>query len=121
MAKARSFYQDLLGMRVVWEPDPDNVYLSSGIDNLALHTAKLEASDAQRLDHLGFILDTRDSVDAWQSYFEQNDCAILKPTKDHRDGSRSFYVADPDGNMVQMLYEPNLSGIRKAKVERRKS
>ncbi len=113
MAKARSFYQDLLGMRLVWEPDPDNVYLSSGMDNLALHTAKLEASDAQRLDHLGFILDTRESVDAWQRYLEKNGCDILKPTKDHRDGSRSFYVADPDVNMVQMLYEPNLSRKRK--------
>ena len=33
----RSFYVELLGFSVEWEPDPDNVYLSSGIDNLALH------------------------------------------------------------------------------------
>ena len=37
MAKAKSFYKNLLGMDVVWEPDPENVYLSSGNDNIALH------------------------------------------------------------------------------------
>ena len=35
----KRFYVDLLGFAVEWEPDPDNVYLSSGIDNLALHRA----------------------------------------------------------------------------------
>ena len=37
MARSKSFYQDILGMEVVWEPDPQNVYLSSGCDNIALH------------------------------------------------------------------------------------
>ncbi|HCD03759.1 MAG TPA: glyoxalase, partial [Methylophaga sp.] len=31
------FYVDLLGMEVEWRPDADNVYLTSGNDNLALH------------------------------------------------------------------------------------
>ncbi len=31
------FYAGLLGMAVDWRPDADNVYLSSGNDNLALH------------------------------------------------------------------------------------
>ena len=33
----KRFYVELLGFAVEWEPDPDNIYLSSGIDNLALH------------------------------------------------------------------------------------
>jgi hypothetical protein len=39
-------------MRVVWEPDPDNVYLSSGTDNLALHRAPAGTTSGA-LDHLG--------------------------------------------------------------------
>ncbi|MEK7210930.1 MAG: VOC family protein, partial [Candidatus Binatota bacterium] len=35
--RSRAFYQEILGMEVVWQPDPQNVYLSSGCDNLALH------------------------------------------------------------------------------------
>ena len=34
---AREFYVGVFGMRVVWEPDAQNVYLTSGCDNLALH------------------------------------------------------------------------------------
>ncbi len=39
LEEMKRFYVDLLGFAVEWEPDPDNVYLSSGIDNLALHRA----------------------------------------------------------------------------------
>ncbi|NIV49254.1 MAG: VOC family protein, partial [Gammaproteobacteria bacterium] len=31
------FYCEVLGMRVVWRPDEQNVYLTNGADNLALH------------------------------------------------------------------------------------
>ena len=36
----KRFYVDLLGFAVEWEPIADNVYLSSGIDNLALHRSR---------------------------------------------------------------------------------
>ncbi len=39
LAAMKRFYTELLGFAVEWEPDADNVYLSSGIDNLALHRA----------------------------------------------------------------------------------
>ena len=29
--------------------------------------------------------------------------------KTHRDGARSFYCADPDGNVVQMIFHPPIS------------
>src|SRR5215510_923980 len=35
----KRFYVDLLGYAVEWEPDADNIYLTSGADNLALHRA----------------------------------------------------------------------------------
>ena len=31
------FYRDVLNMKIEWQPDPKNVYLTSGSDNLALH------------------------------------------------------------------------------------
>lgn len=116
LARSRKFYEVLFGMKTVWEPDPDNVYLSSGADNLALH--QIPASDiaAHRvvthhlLDHLGFIMDSPASVDRLLKQAERFGAAIVKPPKQHRDGSYSFYMADPDGNVVQVLYEPNISG-----------
>lgn len=102
------FYCDLLGMQIVWQPDPDNIYLSSGTDNLALHraTTPIQQNGLQHLDHLGFFLSTPSDVDAWHTYCVAHNVTIKAAPKDHRDGTRSFYCADPDGNVVQMIYYP---------------
>ncbi|MCP9446904.1 MAG: VOC family protein [Nitrospira sp.] len=119
---SRRFYEQLLGMKVVWEPDPDNVYFSSGTDNLALHQIPhdelpaFQPPAAQFLDHLGVILESPETVD--QMYRELASMIpslgghIVKEPKRHRDGSYSFYFADPDGNVIQALYEPTISGLR---------
>ena len=105
------FYTRLLGMEVEWQPDEDNYYLSSGNDNLALHRAseKVDASRAQSLDHLGFIIDVADDVNRWFDFLQQEKVEMLTQVKDHRDGARSFYCKDPDGNAVQIIYHPPLS------------
>ena len=41
------FYVDLLGMQVEWRPDEDNVYLTSGNDNLALHRSQQKPEGQQ--------------------------------------------------------------------------
>ncbi|TAK78370.1 MAG: VOC family protein [Gammaproteobacteria bacterium] len=102
------FYTELLGMKIIWQPDADNVYLTSGNDNLALHRAPADFAPGrfQHLDHLGFFLHTREDVDEWHDYLRAHEVEIKAAPKDHRDGTRSFYCADPDGNVVQMIYYP---------------
>jgi catechol 2,3-dioxygenase-like lactoylglutathione lyase family enzyme len=115
LKRSQAFYEGLFDMRVVWAPDADNVYLSSGRDNLALHQIPApELSDyrqgaGQFLDHVGFIAESLEAVDRLFHEAEKAQVTIVKPLKLHRDGSYSFYLADPDGNTVQVLYEPNIS------------
>jgi catechol 2,3-dioxygenase-like lactoylglutathione lyase family enzyme len=105
------FYSDLLGMEVEWQPDADNVYLCSGTDNLALHRFKggERPPQQQRLDHIGFIIDAMEEVDQWYDFFVAHKVRIKNTPKTHRDGARSFYCLDPDGNVVQMIYHPPIS------------
>ena len=113
MAAARAFYEGVLGLKTVWAPDPENVYLSSGQDNIALHAGRQKAEGGRQdeaLDHFGFILRTKADVDAWEAKLREAGVTVVHALKDHRDGSRSFYAADPDGNVIQFLYEPQLSG-----------
>lgn len=113
VAVAAEFYSSLFGMRVVWQPDGDNAYLSSGWDNLALHRGPVNSEQSgQRLDHLGFILAQPEDVDRAAAVLTERGIPILKPPRTHRDGSRSLYCADPDGNVIQILYEPTLSRQR---------
>lgn len=110
---AVAFYTELLGMQIEWHPDVDNIYLCSGNDNLAIHRFKGEARDPaqQRLDHIGFILQTPELVDQWYEFLEQNGVRIQAKPRTHRDGARSFYCLDPDGTTVQMIYHPPISGL----------
>ncbi|BFU89665.1 MAG: putative Glutathione transferase FosA [Nitrospira sp.] len=122
LSRSRRFYEQVLGFQPVWEPDQENVYFSSGIDNLALHQipkdelVSYQPPRAQLLDHIGVILDSPQAVD--QMYqeilpkIESLGGRITKEPKQHRDGSYSFYFSDPDGNLVQALYEPAISRLR---------
>ena len=117
MTAMKRFYVDLLGFSVEWEPDADNIYLSSGIDNLALHRARLRSpADAASfgeaggaLDHLGLIVRSADDVDRWADFLEANGVTIVAKPKTHRDGARSCYFHDPDGNRVQIIHHPPIS------------
>jgi catechol 2,3-dioxygenase-like lactoylglutathione lyase family enzyme len=124
LAKSRQFYQELLGMKVVWEPDADNIYFSSGPDNLALHQIAPDdlasyqppSKDNQLLDHVGVILPTAEAVDRMYEdvapKIQSLGGVVVKQPKRHRDGSYSFYFSDPDGNVIQALYEPTISHLQ---------
>ncbi|MBL4638453.1 MAG: VOC family protein [Proteobacteria bacterium] len=105
------YYVDLLGMSVEWRPDNDNVYLTSGNDNLALHRASedFDTSGPQKLDHIGFIINTLEQVDEWFEFLHHHDVKIRQAPRTHRDGARSFYCYDPAGTVVQIIFHPPIS------------
>ena len=109
------FYVGLLGMEVEWRPDPDNLYLTSGNDNLALHRAPdgFAPQADQRLDHIGFIIERPEQVDQWYAYLGEHGVTMKTAPRTHRDGARSFYCSDPVGNTVQIIYHPPLTGAER--------
>lgn len=109
LQKAESFYCGVLGYQIEWRPDADNLYLTmNGHDNLALHKGK-SALGETRLDHFGIILKKADDVDAWHEHLKTRGAKILKEPKTHRDGARSFYTQDPDGNVLQFIHHPPIA------------
>ncbi|WP_240032072.1 VOC family protein [Pseudomethylobacillus aquaticus] len=107
------FYRDVVGMQEEWQPDPDNIYLSSGADNLALHRLPADADlqGQQRLDHIGFIMATPEHVDQWHAHLLAHGTRIAQAPRTHRDGARSLYCLDPCGNLVQFIYHPPISPL----------
>src|SRR5689334_4075645 len=121
LAAMKAFYVELLGFAVEWEPDADNIYLSSGIDNLALHRISNQPGSSPRgalppsasspaLDHLGLIVRAADDVDRWAAFLESRGVTIDAKPRTHRDGARSCYFKDPDGNSIQIIHHPPISG-----------
>src|SRR5690242_1666839 len=86
VARAEAFYVSLLGFQVEWRPDPDNVYLRLGRDNLAIHryvAANPESALAfaerrgQHLAHLGIVVPRPDDVDAWAAHLRAHGVHLL--------------------------------------------
>ena len=120
IAAAEAFYVRVFGMQVEWRPDPQNVYLSSGGDNLALHQADPalpRGEESQRLDHIGFFVGTAEEVDAWAEWLASNGVRIRTPPRTHRDGARSLYCYDPDGTVIQIIYHPPVAAWEQARAQ----
>lgn len=110
--RSKRFYGEVFGMRVVWQPDPDNAYLSSGRDNLALHRdteAQGPPAGVQALDHIGFFVAQLPQLERDFAWAQEQGLKIVKPLRRHRDGTSSFYIADPDGIVIQLIHDPAMA------------
>lgn len=111
---SEKFYTDMLGMKPVWRSEGEIAFLECGNDDLALiqipkeevHTFRRRPQPLQSLHHFGFRVRTKEEVDQLALEVRARDIVIDDGPRDHRDGSRSFYFRDPDGNYIQILWDP---------------
>jgi catechol 2,3-dioxygenase-like lactoylglutathione lyase family enzyme len=113
---AVNFYTRVMGMQIEWQPDPDNVYLTNQGDVFALHRVDYLPNGQQRLDHIGFVLNSVEAVDEWFAHFVAQGVRITEDPKTHRDGSRGFYCLDPVGHLLEMIYHPPIVKLMSAAV-----
>lgn len=106
------FYAALFGLQVEWRPDDDRLHRTSGSDTIALHRAGADQprdAGGQRLDHIGFVVESADHVDAWYAFLEQQGVRMRGTPHTHPDGARGFYCHDPDGTLVQIVDPPQVT------------
>jgi catechol 2,3-dioxygenase-like lactoylglutathione lyase family enzyme len=111
LAAAERFWVDVLGYAVEWRPDPDNVYLCGGRDNLALHrrAGGPTAAGPSTLDHIGLAVPQPTDVDAWAAHLAAHQVPVEAAPKTHRDGSRSLYFRGPENLLIQIIHHPPMS------------
>ena len=112
LEECERFYVEIIGMTVLRRASDNLVYLTLGNDNLSLGRALDGAPDAAAgtMDHFGFIVDSKEELQAWFDYMKEVGADLLDKPHDHSDGARSFHVRDPAGNVVQPLFHPAVSG-----------
>ncbi len=110
---AIDFYTRIMGMQIEWQSDADNVYLTNGGDVFAIHRVDYTPQAQQRLDHIGFVLDSFDAVDAWYDHFVKEGVRITEAPKTHRDGSHGFYCLDAVGHLLELIYHPPIVELLK--------
>ncbi len=111
IASMEAFYRDILGYVEEWRPSPEELYMTRGSDNLALHAAPQAQGELResRLDHLGLLMSRADDVDAWAAWLDTRGVALDTRPRTHRDGARSFYARDPEGNRIQFIWHPPIA------------
>ena len=102
--ECEQFY-NLLGMQTELKRE-DYVYLTSGADNLSLHKVNDVFSGSQRLEHIGFAVDSIDAVDKLYQEAKSHQLTILNEPKTFGIGTRGFSVLDPDGIEIEFTYHP---------------
>jgi catechol 2,3-dioxygenase-like lactoylglutathione lyase family enzyme len=104
---AERFFVDLLGYRVEWRPDAQNVYLVRHGDNVALHRSG-DVSGPGMLDHIGLLVARAEEVDAWATWLDARGAKLAARPCTHRDGARSLYLSGPEGLVVQIIHHPGM-------------
>lgn len=101
MARAKAFYLGL-GLRLTWDAE-DWAYLQSpdSGDGIALLSPSYRAAGP----HFAFHTADRSELEVVHQRLEQAGHRV-GPVHDHRDGTASFYMQDPEGNWLELLYEP---------------
>jgi catechol 2,3-dioxygenase-like lactoylglutathione lyase family enzyme len=101
MARAKDFYRGL-GLEVTWDAE-DWAYLQlpGGGDGVALLGPDYRAAGP----HFAFHVSDRDELAAVHADLKGRGVTV-GGIHDHRDQTASFYLQDPEGNWLEVLYEP---------------
>jgi len=57
-----------------------------------------------RVDHFGFYVETPEKIDELAKYFREKEVTIMSGPANRKKG-RFLFIADPDGNMIEFMYE----------------
>ena len=110
LEECEEFYKDVMGMELLYRANENLVYLTCGNDNLSLARVDEASSRGSTFDHYGFIVEDKETLDAWHAYFSsRGDVPVMYEPHDHADGARSFHIKDPAGNVIQPIYHPAIS------------
>jgi catechol-2,3-dioxygenase len=99
--RAKAFYLKM-GLKLTWDA-PDWAYLEWPPNGTGI--ALLGPTYKAAGPHVAFHFQERSEVEAVRANLldSGHSCG---PVHDHRDGTASFYLQDPEGNWLEMLYEP---------------
>lgn len=105
---SKEFYGDILGFEIVRTMGQSMaVYDVGGGDTLVIVEAETSYDPTSRdfrVDHFGFYVDSAKKIDELATYFRDKEVTIMSGPANRKKG-RFLFISDPDGNMIEFMYE----------------
>jgi len=105
---SKEFYGDILGFEIVRTMGQSMaVYDIGGGDTLVIVEAETSYDPTSRdfrVDHFGFYVDSAKKIDELATYFRDKEVTIMSGPANRKKG-RFLFISDPDGNMIEFMYE----------------
>lgn len=105
---SKEFYGDILGFEVIRTMGQSMaVYDIGGGDTMVIVEAETSYDPTSRdfrVDHFGFYVDSPEKIDELAKYFREKEVTIMSGPANRKKG-RFLFIADPDGNMIEFMYE----------------
>lgn len=105
---SKEFYGDILDLELVKTMGQSMaVYKIGEQDTLVIVEAETSYDPTSRdfrVDHFGFYVYSPEKVDELAKYFREKEVTIMSGPANRKKG-RFLFISDPDGNMIEFLYE----------------
>ncbi|MEP2446196.1 MAG: VOC family protein [Balneola sp.] len=105
---SKEFYGDILGFEVIRTMGQSMaVYDIGGGDTMVIVEAETSYDPTSRdfrVDHFGFYVDSPKKIDELAKYFREKEVTIMSGPANRKKG-RFLFIADPDGNMIEFMFE----------------
>ena len=88
----------------------DYVYLTGNGDNISLHRVNETFLPPQRLEHVGFALNSVEAVNTLFKKIQETDILVLHPPKTFGIGTHAFSIQDPEGTEIEFTFHPPMWG-----------
>lgn len=105
---SKEFYGDILGFEVIRTMGQSMaVYDIGGGDTMVIVEAETSYDPTSRdfrVDHFGFYVESAKKIDELATYFRDKEVTIMSGPANRKKG-RFLFISDPDGNMIEFMYE----------------
>lgn len=105
---SKEFYGDILGFKLIKTMGQSMaVYEIGGGDTLVIVEAETSYDPTSRdfrVDHFGFFVEKPEQLDELATFFRDKEVTIMSGPANRKKG-RFLFIADPDGNMIEFMYE----------------
>lgn len=105
---SKDFYGRILGFQLIREMGESMaVYKVGEEDTLVIVEAETSYDPNSRdfrVDHIGFYLNSTEEVDEMATYLRDQEVTILSGPANRKKG-RFVFASDPDGNLIEFLFE----------------